>query len=391
MSNTVLGTKMEYTFYMDFHRVETDDGKWDYVDGELVDEESIVGWRGTCPEASQSTTVQIGFYYKPPDSEWYWDYEYGIPYKPIVPVVFSIDSNDNLIECLNQNFTEVSLEELDEGWIVMNVTLKRRLVQNENISFGVYSDLVGITGMDFADLDYQDMDYYYFSNARRSDYDSAIAYVSSQAFITQSRKLETNYFPIIYLEYVNGENVFAYTRTVIGTVGIVATTNRKAFLKIGKTEAVSVVALISKLLAMARNCLSEFVYSEIMNHKADYRKLETELVTKTDSKSHKVDYKKLETELVTETDLKSHKADYKKTCNDTSGNTATALRKTFNVRSYADEFNVDSIHFVSRLLVRAVQTVSGLWDWIRVKIREANNVVTLFCPIDLEIEMECRI
>lgn len=371
MSNTVLGTKLEYTFYMDSHSVEIDDGEWDYVDGEIVDGESIVGWRGTCPEASQSTTVQIGFYYKPPDSEWYWDYEYGIPYKPIVPVVFSIDSNNNLIECLNQSFTEVSLEELDEGWIVMNVTLKRRLIQNENISFGVYSDLVGITGIDFADCDYLDLDYYYFSNARRSDYDSAIAYVSSQAFINQSRKIYCNYCPIIYLEYVNGENAFAYTRTVMGTAGIAATTNRKAFLKVGKTEEVSAGALITRLLDLVRNCLSGFCYSEIMNHKADYRKFETELIA--------------------ESDLKSHKADYRKSCNDTSCNTDAALKKTFNVRNHADEFNVDSIHFVSRFLVRAVQTVSGLWDWIRVKIREANNVVTLFCPIDLEIEMECRI
>lgn len=371
MSNTVLGTKQEYTFYQDYHEVELDDDEWEDMDGEIVDGESIVGYRGTCPESSQSTTVQIGFYYKPPDSEWYWTYGDAIPYKPIVPVVFSIDSNNNLIECLNQTFTEVSLEELDEGWIVMNVTLKRRLVQNENISFGVYSDLVGITGIDFPDCDYEEQDYYYFSNARRRDYDSAIAYVSSQAFVTQSRKMQCNYCPILYLEYVNGENAFAYTRTVMGTVGIAAVNNRKAFLKIGKTEAVSAGALITRLLGLARNCLSGFSYSEIMNHKADYRKLETELVT--------------------ENDLKSHKADYKKTCNDISGNTDAALRKIFNVRSSADEFNVDSIHFVSRLLVRAVQTVSGLWDWIRVKIREANNVVTLFCPIDLEIEMECRI
>ena len=370
MSNTVLGNKQEYTFYQDYHEVELDDDEWEDMEGELVDGESIVGHRGTCPESSQSTTVQIGFYYKPPDSEWYWTYGDAIPYKSIVPVVFTVTSNGTLTECLNQSFTEVSLEQLDEGWIVMNVTLKRRLVQNEEIFFGVYSDLLGITGIDCGDADSL-WSFYYFSNARRRDYDSAIAYVSSQAFINQSRHSDCEYYPIIYLEYVNGENAFAYTRTVMGTAGIAAVTSRKTFLKIGKTEAVSAMALISRLLGLARNCLSGFSFSEIMNHKADYRKLETELIT--------------------ESDLKSHKADYRKSCNDTTGNTDAALRRIFNVRSHSDEFNVNSIHFVSRFLVRAVQTVSGLWDWIRVKIREANNVVTLFCPIVTELELECRI
>ena len=44
-----------------------------------------------------------------------------------------------------------------------------------------------------------------------------------------------------------------------------------------------------------------------------------------------------------------------------------------------------------RLFFRTVQTVMTFWDWQRGKIREANNVVTFFCPIHLEIEMECRI
>ena len=270
MSNTVLGNKQEYTFYQDYHEVELDDDEWIELEGELIDGDSIVGFRDICPESSQSTTVQIGFYYKPPDSEWYWDYVYGIPYKPIVPVLFSVASNGALLECLNESFTEVSLEELEEDWVVMNVTLKRRLVKNENIFFGVYSDHVGVTGIDCGDAD-STWSYYYFSNASRSDYNSAIAYVSSQAFIAQSRKTDCDYYPIIYLEYVNGENAFAYTRS-----------------------------------------LEENVEASAVNEK----------------------------------------------------------RIFFN---------------------RVVQTALSLWDWIRGKIRDTNNVVTLFCPIDLEVELECRI
>ena len=370
MSNTVLGNKQEYTFYQDYHEVELDDDEWEDMEGELVDGESIVGHRGTCPESSQSTTVQIGFYYKPPDSEWYWTYGDAIPYKPIVPVVFSVASNGTLTECLNQSFTEVSLEQLDEGWIVMNITLKRRLVQNEEIFFGVYSDCVGVTGIDFADAD-STWSFYYFSFARRNDYNSAIAYVSSQAFIAQSRKMDCDYCPNIYLEYVNGENGSAYTRTILGNVGAASVNaNRISFfrsltaggaftsgvlrfleMKIVKIDSLSTSDFVSRLLLMIRNCFSDGVLTEQKNHKTDYRKNETEIIGQTDESGRRLD------------------------CH----------------RSNNDDVDFVVNHHFSIFFCRTIQTVLSLWDWIRGKIREANNVVTLFCPVDLEVELECKL
>ena len=370
MSNTVLGNKQEYTFYQDYHEVELDDDEWIELEGELVDGESIVGFRDVCPEASESTTVQIGFYYKPPDSEWYWDYEYGQPYKPIVPVVFSVASNGNLIECLNQSFTEVDLELLEEDWIVMNVTLKRKLIQNENIFFGVYSDCVGVTGIDFADAD-STWSFYYFSFARRSDYNSAIAYVSSQDFIAQSRKMDCDYCPIIYLEYVNGENGSAYTRTILGTVGAATVNaNRILFLrslantgtltaaalralemKITKNDSLSTSDFVSRLLLTIRNCFSVSGIAGQKNHKADYRKNETGIIGQTDETGRRLN------------------------C----------------FRNNNDDVDFVVNHHFSIFFCRTVQTVLSLWDWIRGKIREANNVVTLFCPVDLEVELECKL
>ena len=67
------------------------------------------------------------------------------------------------------------------------------------------------------------------------------------------------------------------------------------------------------------------------------------------------------------------------------------IRKQVVFRNNLDEVQLAALPFASRLFFRAVQTVMGLWDWIRGKIREANNVVTLFCPIATEIELECRI
>ena len=33
----------------------------------------------------------------------------------------------------------------------------------------------------------------------------------------------------------------------------------------------------------------------------------------------------------------------------------------------------------------------SFWDWLRGKIREANNVLTLYCPIADEITLDCKI
>ena len=67
------------------------------------------------------------------------------------------------------------------------------------------------------------------------------------------------------------------------------------------------------------------------------------------------------------------------------------LRKQVLFRSAESQSDFTARPFASRLFFRTVQTVMSMWDWIRGKIREANNVVTFFCPIHLEIEMECRI
>ena len=67
------------------------------------------------------------------------------------------------------------------------------------------------------------------------------------------------------------------------------------------------------------------------------------------------------------------------------------IRKQILFRSAESESDFTARPFASRLFFRTVESIAGFWDWLRGKIREANNVVTFFCPIDLEIEMECRI
>ena len=430
MSNTVLGNKQEYTFYQDYHEVEIDDDEWVEMEGELVDEESIVGFRENCPKASQSASVQVGFYYKPPDSEWYWDYMYGDPYKPIVPVVFTCNNSGNLVECLNQSFTEVALSHRNEGWVVMNVTLKRALVKNELIFFGVYSDLYGVAGIDFADAD-SVASYYYFSRADRRNYNSAIAYVSSQAFIEQSGKTDCDYCPMIYLEYENAIESVAYTRIVLGNVGagtaltrksvlkrtllsngnIAASLNRKAVWKRNGTSNGNAAALILSHNNQARTFSEQKSFSDSNNNRISFIRSFDNSTSLTATSSRKAGLKVVKADSFSFLDsiekllliIRSCffsadssesielKADYIRQPESLVDDEEQITRWGDNFRNAAEELNFSDLPFSSRIFYRTVTTVMNFWDWLRGKIREANNVITLFCPIATEIELECRI
>ena len=90
-------------------------------------------------------------------------------------------------------------------------------------------------------------------------------------------------------------------------------------------------------------------------------------------------------------DSLERKVDWKRLIEITPDAESEVLRKQVLFRSAESQSDFTARPFASRLFFRTVQTVMSLWDWIRGKIREANNVVTFFCPIHLEIEMECRI
>lgn len=67
------------------------------------------------------------------------------------------------------------------------------------------------------------------------------------------------------------------------------------------------------------------------------------------------------------------------------------FRKQVLFRRLMSESDFTARPFASRLFFRTVQTVVGFWDWLRGKIREANNVVTLYSPMDLEITIKSKI
>ena len=368
MSNSIVGNNANPTECFTWYEVEVDDDEYEDMEGEMVDEQNIFARRAVIPKNSNSTTVTIFYYYLAPTSSWFWDYNYGVDYKPVVPVVFAADSNWQLTQCLNASFNEISLTGQSNGWKSFNVTLTRKLVEGERIVFGLYSDILGYTSTGEIEDSETTMSYFYWTRAHRRDYANQISYVSSPDFISQQRNIFCDYEMCIYMQYENEPDGFFYTRTVLGNVGAVArfsgrrlgavrkptglcalgSTNRRiAFFKILKNENIVFLDSVQKLLLLIRSFLSGFYSS----------------------------------------DSTSHIANYKKEIETTAGNYENLTRFGENKRSFEDEAEIVARPFASRIFFRTVETVMSFWDWLRGKIREANNVVSLFTPAVLEISL----
>ena len=372
MSNSIVGNNANPTECFTWYEVEVDDDEYEDMEGEMVDEQNIFARRAVIPKNSNSTTVTIFYYYLAPTSSWFWDYNYGVDYKPVVPVVFAADSNWQLTQCLNASFNEISLTGQSNGWKSFNVTLIRKLVEGERIVFGLYSDIFGYTSTGEIEDSETTMSYFYWTRAHRRDYANQISYVSSPDFISQQRNIFNDYEICMYLQYENEPDGLFYTRSVVGNVGASGAfagrslrTKRnllgnvagsdsatRALRKIIlKTEVVVFYDSVNKLLLILRSCFSSCSISESIGKMSAFKRLPESSVE----------------------------------------NEEAVIRYGESFRTFSDDIGVTDLPLASRIFYRTVQTVMSFWDWLRGKIREANNVVSLFCPVHLEIELECKV
>lgn len=432
MAKSTLGNTAQPICFLTEYEVEVDDDEYENMDGELVDEQDVFGYRATCPKNSDSTTVTIYFYYHAPTSSWYWDYTYGLAYYPIIPVVFSVDSNWNLTECLNQSFTEITLSNRNDGWISMNVILKRKLVKNERIVFGVYSDILGVSSShDEWNRPEETQCYYYWSNARRNNYNTAIAYVSSLEFIQKANCGFSDWEVCLYMQYENEVESVAYTRTVLGNVRAATANTRKLVWKRTLRPGGYLTSSLNRKVVWKRNSSASgilsagaFRFNHLFRAASDSKSFSDSVskrlfffrrhedqneITARSSRSNrmKVEYSdgfsfsdSLQQLLLIirsvfssgdVLDSSSHIADYKRLPESVVVDEELIIRSGDNFRSFTDEIDFGALPFASRLFFRTVHTVMGIWDWLRGKIREANNMKSFYCPIWTEIEMECRI
>lgn len=431
MSNSIVGNNAEPTQLLAWYEVEIGDDEYEDMEGELVDEQDIFARRAIVPKNSNSTTVTIYYYYYSPKSEWFWDWMYGDPYRPVVPVVFAADSNWQLTQCLNASFFETSFTGQSDGWKALNVTLTRKLVKNERIVFGVYSDILGYASTGEIDNFETTTSYFYYSRARRENYASQIAYISSPDFISQQRNIFNDYEICLYLQYENEIESVAYTRTVLGNVRAATANTRKLVWKRNIPSLWNLSSRLTRKTVWKRNSSSDGVLSAgafSSNHMFRFASDSKSFSDSSDkrifffrhhedqeditARSFRSNRMKFETSdgfsfgdslqqllLIIRSvfssggalDSSSHIADYKRLPESIVDDEELIIRSGDNFRSFSDEVDFEALPFASRLFFRTVQTVMNIWDWLRGKIREANNVASFYCPIWTEIEMECRI
>ena len=236
---------------------------------------------------------------------------------------------------------------------------------------------------------------------------------------------------MIYLEYVNGIESVAYTRTVLGNVGASTLLSKRGIYKRNRNITLAAMSLIwrkgaykksvtttavfeeaeSRKLLMARQAESETTASSNTGRKLGavrnvqnnglFLSSETRKLIKRISNTETVGVVEaarrflfvIRSLILTKeiNDSFTHKTVYKKLVQEHTENTDAISKKGHSIRNIESTVDAQTIPFASRLFFRTVQTVSDFWDWVRGKIREANNVVTLFCPIATEIELECKI
>ena len=414
MAKTIAGNNNTPThwFFPQEIEVEDDDGESyvEEVDGEGMDEECIDGYRFTTPKASNSTSVTLGYYYRAPTSEWYWDYMYGDPPPPIYPLVYSCDSSWNLVECLNSSFTSVSLTNRNNGWIRCAVTLKRKLLKNEKIFFGFFAQYMTVCWSD--DTVSVGTSSYSYLTKQYYEYKSQIpGYFSSSDFFKYSKTgLNHNNYSF-YLEYENEVESVSYTRTVAANYMPGTSVIRKGNFMRKENSYFRNSELISRFRIVTCSLYSEAkAYSSVSKLRFLYRLInENENFIDDVKRCLKintliVDKKEFSDELIRNliigrcitagilpSDFLERTADYKRINKTKPEITTLTKRITKTFRN-----NVDSVLFSvfvipSRIFYRTVQTIVNFWDWLKGKIRETNNIVSFFCPVDLEIKLECKV
>lgn len=414
MAKTIAGNNKTPTNWLTTQYIEVEDDDGEYyevkVQAESIDEETIDGYKFITPKASDSATVKLGYYYNKPTSEWYWEYIYGDPPGPIYPLVFSCNSSWKPTECLNVSIPTIRLDTKASGWITSNVTLKRKLQKNERIFFGFYGyimplawskDTVTLGSVFYVCPSKQ---YYTYKN-NLPDFFTTSEFFNNISY----NDFDTNYS--IYLEYENEVESVSYTRTVtakyIPGTSVIRKGNfmRKENSYIRNSELVSRFRIVTCSLyseAKAYSSVSKlrFLYrliNENENFIDDVKrclKINTLIVDKkefSDELIRNLIIGRCITAGILTTDFLERTADYKRINKTKPEITTLTKRITKTFRN-----NVDSVLFSvfvipSRIFYRTVQTIVSFWDWLKGKIRETNNIVSFFCPVDLEIKLECKV
>lgn len=370
--------------------------------------------------------VEFYYYYHKPDTQAFWTYVYDPDRYYIVPFLawYYDEGNVGQFGTLISDAPKISLVGRESGWIHITlhvdeaiygqyVSSQGKLCQNP-VYFGIYSPLLNFCYDTSVTNGERILPYHLeFDYGDEEDYDVYDFLTGGYMEDFYWRRTQKNMYPSFYITYRDvTPEAFNYAVNEQSVIKVSSSVTRKSVLKKLLSEIKAITGTTGSHQLHIRNAGNESVTASVSFAKRLYfsrllseTKSMAELLTRRHFMTRQFndvfepvalrEYKRLlfrsEAELVSNDDTLKRTLRWKRQLDLNSRIETEVIRKQVLFRNEAENMDVSALPFASRLFFRSIQTVIGLWDWLRGKIREANNVVTLFSPIYTEITMESKI
>lgn len=432
MGTTIAGNQHIGTNYLKSNYIWKQGLGGKTADVELYEEDYIFVYEFFPPYDQRDDgelAIEFYYYYRKPTTSDFWNYCYDPDYFYILPFIAS--SNDDprygpvgkWWGMINYDYNKISLVGRDSGWI--HVTLhvdeyiwgcytENGVTHNNPLYFGLYSPIpvfvwdnsvssgIPVTPYDIL------WDYSEFEDD--DVYDVLTGGYLEDCYVSRR---QINDYPSFYITFhdVTPDN-FNYAVNEQAIINVISAVKRKSVLKKLISEIKAITGTAEKHQLHIRNAGNNALsVSDAFAKRLYFSRLlsETKSMAEFLSRRHFMkrqfddvfeiealrEYKRIlfrnGNELVSSSDSLGRALRWKRKLEQNPSIYSEVIRKQEVFRNAADDLELAALPFASRLFFRTVQTISGIWDWLRGKIREANNVLTLYCPIADEITLDCKI
>ena len=373
--------------------------------------------------------VEFYYYYRKPTTQAFWDYCYDPDYYYIFPFIacYNDDSRWGAVgkwEGLWSNDSEkISLVGRESGWIHVTLHVDEYIwgrftsngVTHDNpLYIGIYSPIPvfcwdnSVSGSDPIVPYNIDWDFEEYEDEELYD-------IITGGYLEDCywKRTQINDYPSFYITYrdVTPES-FAYSVNEAAVMNVTSGISRKSVYKKMLADVKAACGACGRKVLVKRNAAASTVTS-IDAHfwQMIFKRVFSDNQSVTSSAERKHGLIKSVSSILNGTSnnqngmlfFRGNESDVQ--LSDSSSKKISYIRKLLpdpNVesevgrkqelfRSAESQSDFTARPFASRLFFRTVQTVVGFWDWLRGKIREANNVVTLYSPMDLEITIKSKI
>ena len=431
MGTTIAGNQHIGSNYAQYQYLWKPGSGGDYGTVELYEEDRIFVYQFN-PIYDQRDdgvlSVEFYYYYRKPTSEKFYEYCYYAEDFYIYPFLawYDEDGEDGGAwgGIMTFDSQKISLVGRDTGWIHVTLHVEEyiwgRFTNNgktfdNTIYIGVYSPILVLNwDTSSANVSGGVVPYEIFWNFDEYE-DDTVYDLMTGGYLEDcyDGRRQINDYPSFYITYrdVTPES-FNYAVTEQAVMNVTSGITKKAIFKKLMAEIKEACGTPTRKLLAKRNAGIEAVsYADSFRHNQIFKRLFSEALNTqsllrrnncmnlalssaaiaADEKANRMLFFRGNQSESIALDSYERRIDYTRLLEPDPNIESFVERKQQLFRNAESQSLFEALPFASRLFFRTVQTVLSFWDWVRGKIREANNVVTLFCPVYLEIELECKI